>query len=460
MRRGLNAPLDTLDTLDTLASYEPKCPFGPMRTPETLGAHRQAEELWQALVRGGCGAEAVVAAALAAAERRQWTHLSGAFLTMSRVFKYNRKASHPERGVGVGVAGGGGGQDGALAQLMREVADDLLRMLSDHFAPLFLHPSADPTVEDCVVYFAFACLKDLLKHAKAVEVQQRVADEVLKLVLSMMRHREWLSVESVVRVLAVLKHGVSAETLRIGAACLRHLADSCDLCERIKLLATAQEQSDDDVLEGDSSCTVIGVGYLEEVLLPAFLLTCCRWVELQLRTASTQPNNDGGSDLRWMMDVLASVLQRPLFGATLANLARQDSDAAEVCLLAVRIAELAKGEPPAGVLPSAVAVFAQYCSIACGFDVELLVDFMTSNETPALELVLVGCKAVASSSPEFVYHAIDEAGCDAASFREFLTAVATQLRRMHRKNLLPFNPAPLLRRIDEANLRLNQQVVP
>jgi hypothetical protein len=229
------------------------------------------------------------------------------------------------------------------------------------------------------------------------------------------------------------------------------------------LLATTQEQSDHDNSGEDGvldrgCCTVLGAAYSEEVLLPAFLLACCRWVELQLRAPSR--DTDGDSDLGWVMGVLTSVLQPASFGATLANLARQDSDAAEACLLTMRIAELAKGGPIARVLPSAVAVFAHYCSTVCDFDTELLLDFMTSNETPALELVLLGCKAVPSSSPEHVCHAIDETGCDAASFAEFLTALAAQLRRMHQKRLLPFNPAPLLRRIDEANQRLKQQLVP
>lgn len=97
-----------------------------MLATATLGAYRRAEEQWQALARGSAGAEALVAEALLAAGRRDWPQFCSALLLMRRVFKHNRRASHPERGVGAGVADSGG-HDAALAQRVRAVSRGSMR---------------------------------------------------------------------------------------------------------------------------------------------------------------------------------------------------------------------------------------------------------------------------------------------------------------------------------------------
>lgn len=102
-----------------------------------------------------------------------------------------------------------------------------------------------------------------------------------------------------------------------------------------------------------------------------------------------------------------------------------------------------------------VAVFAYaVCSTVCSLDSELLIDLITGSETSALELVVAGCKAMVVSVSDTTD--LDETDCNPSELQEFFSLLADQLARMGEKNLLPFNVAPLLRRLHDVNTKLHQ----
>ena len=100
-----------------------------------------------------------------------------------------------------------------------------------------------------------------------------------------------------------------------------------------------------------------------------------------------------------------------------------------------------------------MAEWVSMCRIVCNFDDELVIDLMTGSETAALELAVVGCKALSTSLRDS--HDLDDIGCSITALQEFLTELTAKLNRMRDKHMLPFNPTPLLRRLVEANHRLD-----
>ena len=82
----------------------------------------------------------------------------------------------------------------------------------------------------------------------------------------------------------------------------------------------------------------------------------------------------------------------------------------------------------------------------CGFDEGLLVDLITASETSALELLLMGCKSIVSLG----IRCDDDDEEEMHEMMQLLSSVRSQIHRLWKKQLLPFNPRPLQRRMDDA----------
>ena len=98
--------------------------------------------------------------------------------------------------------------------------------------------------------------------------------------------------------------------------------------------------------------------FTAQVLTPAFLLVSCRCMELLVLSDDTS-TRQGVDWLREM--VMEPMVSQQAFPLALRNLARQDSDAVEACLLIIRICANHADQYDVSYLPTPADVFLCFC---------------------------------------------------------------------------------------------------